>query len=329
MPSVHRHDDGTWHLVNPRRNPELGDSIHDEALARYLTAFDPAFTRAKEECEFEFILTLLRVRGVQDAGWDPFDSTRDAIAAVRRTGNKISRRPRNFVGARHLQLWLYGHIVEASEPYEILANLIDIAAGGQFIAWRFPDENGRPVAVGRKIRAIDEAAAAAGVQQVTNPLHEVYDRPLRNAVFHADYSLHGGEVRLPRDATRYTHEQIMERVNQALAYFDALTILFDTQIRSYDTPRRIPVSPTFAQGAREDATVISRRGHGLVGLKHSLTDAELNAGGITWRIGIFTGGEIARLNADQQLALLPERRKSRGHTFRQLTTAVGRRLGLS
>lgn len=78
----------------------------------------------------------------------------------------------------------------------------------------------------------------------------------------------------------------MERVNRALAYFDASTILFDAHVRSYTEPVGIPVSPTFARGAAEEATVIVRTGHGVVGMKHSLSDEELAGGGIPWRVGI-------------------------------------------
>src|SRR5207253_2769860 len=99
--------------IGSRPVAQLGDSLHDEALARYLTAFDPAFSRAREESEFEFILTLLRVRGLQDAGWDPFVSTREAIGAIRRLHEQVAPRDENFAVARHLQLWTYGHIVEA------------------------------------------------------------------------------------------------------------------------------------------------------------------------------------------------------------------------
>lgn len=173
----------------------------------------------------------------------------------------------------------------------------------------FPGDNNRPQAVSRKIEAITADAVAAGIPAVAEPLADVYDHALRNAVFHADYSLHGGEVRLPREGTRYRNEEVMERVNKALAYFDALTILFDHNVGSYTEPVQIPVNPTFARGAPEEATVIVRRRHGVVGLKHSLTPQELAAGGIPWRLGIFTPDELALLEEDAGLALLPERRR--------------------
>jgi hypothetical protein len=318
MPRLERQTDGTWHVVGARHGAQVGDTLHDEALARYLTAFDPAFTRARQRSEFEFILTLLRIRGLQAAGWDPFATTRDAIEAIRQLHERIAPGEENLALARHLQLWIYGHIVEASEPYEIVANLVDITRGGRFHAWRFPHQNNRPQPVGRKIEAIENEASAAGIASVAEPLREVYDRDLRNAVFHADYSLHGGEVRLPRSGARYTHQQIMELVNRALAYFDALTILFDAHVRSYTEPVRIPVSPTFAHGAQEEATVIVRRGYGVVGLKHSLTDADIAAGGIRWRAGIFTSEELALLDADPHRALLPKRRPPKTPWYRRL-----------
>lgn len=39
---------------------------------------------------------------------------------------------RDFETQRYLFLWLYGHIIEASEPYEIAANLITIIDGERF-----------------------------------------------------------------------------------------------------------------------------------------------------------------------------------------------------
>lgn len=48
------------------RNPAF-----DEAVPRYLNAFDPAFAKAEEVDEAEFVKALLRVRSMQDAGWDP------------------------------------------------------------------------------------------------------------------------------------------------------------------------------------------------------------------------------------------------------------------
>ncbi|MEE8613161.1 MAG: hypothetical protein V3S85_03395 [Nitrospirales bacterium] len=64
-------DDGTWDLRienNERSNVEGWNLAYREALPRYMTSLDPAFTRAYAKCEFEFLASLLHVRGAQDAG---------------------------------------------------------------------------------------------------------------------------------------------------------------------------------------------------------------------------------------------------------------------
>jgi hypothetical protein len=42
--------------------------------------------------------------------------------------------------SRHFALWTYGHVVEASEPYAILADMLDVPSGGFFRVDRFPDK---------------------------------------------------------------------------------------------------------------------------------------------------------------------------------------------
>ena len=78
-----KEQDGTWSLSMEdepgKTTPEQSGGPYLEALPRYLSAFDLAFTSAKERSECAFISTLLRVRGLQDAGWDPFGSSLQAI----------------------------------------------------------------------------------------------------------------------------------------------------------------------------------------------------------------------------------------------------------
>jgi hypothetical protein len=300
-----RNDDGSWVLrVDEDERPHLEKShpAYYEALPRYLTALDPAFARARERCEFEFLLSLFRVRSVQDAGWDPYETTQRAIPALIEVHAEI----KDFEAARHLQLWIYGHILEASEPYEILANLIDVARGGRFNIRRFPARSGgRQQSPGRKIAQIEEASAAAGLPIVVTPLRESWDRGLRNAIFHADYTLSGGEVRTLSPMHVYTHDEVMTLVNRALAYHDALAGLYQTHLRSYSESRLISVHPEFSGASEERAAVIVREGYGAVGLKDAWTAEQIRAGKIPHRIGRFSPEEWALLDSDPTLALLP------------------------
>jgi hypothetical protein len=210
--------------------------------------------------------------------------------------------------ARHLELWVYGHIVEASEPYELLANLVDVANGGRFKFDRFPPHpNGRPKSPGEKIQQLREMAVAAGMPGVASPLQEIWNREFRNAIFHADYSFYGNELRTVRPLKIYTHDEHMAILNRALAYHEALSHLYKIHIASYHEPEVIPVHPEFSQNPEERAVVIVREGYGATGMKDAWTREQIAAGYITFRIGRFTPDEIRILDSDHTLALLPRR----------------------
>jgi hypothetical protein len=161
-------------------------AVYCDSLVCYLNIFDHAYSRALNRSEFELVSLLIRFHGMEDAGWDPFESTQATVRSVRRAIGLVD----TFEAERTLQLWLYGHIVEASEPYEILMNLTGIADGKRYNSYCFRPENGhRPQSPGEKIRKIEESAACVELPNLALPLREIWDRDLRNALFHSDYSL--------------------------------------------------------------------------------------------------------------------------------------------
>ncbi len=116
---VTKEPEGRWVVtVEPDDSQAFGSCCYREALERYLNRFDLAFSAALQRSEFEFICCLLRVRGLQGPGWDPYKTTLRAISAL----VELHEKHNDGEAARHLGLWVYGHTVEASEPYELLAN---------------------------------------------------------------------------------------------------------------------------------------------------------------------------------------------------------------
>jgi len=297
-----RDENGTWTLVpNAEERERQPDFI--ESLPRYLTSFDPLFEVAREANEFEFLATLLGIRGLQGPGWSAYETTLRAISKMQAVHNELV----DYEAARHLRLWVYGHIVEASEPYEVLANLLDIAAGGRFQLARFPSSpNGQPQSPSKKIESIKRQAAANGLADVALPLFEVWDRELRNAVFHADYALHGVEVRLTARQRILSGEEVELLSARASAYHEALALLRRAHLESYREPTVIPAQPFAPEPT--NAVVIVREGAGAVGLKDALTPAERAAGGIPFRMAIGTPDELALLDSNPDLAVLPARR---------------------
>jgi hypothetical protein len=300
-----RDENGTWRLLNISSDEQGRKPDYIEALPRYLTAFDALFERAREASEFDFIHSLLGIRGLQDAGWVPYETTLEAISALVEICNGINA----FAPSRHLKLWIYGHIVEASEPYELLGNMLAIVKGDRFRIARFPSK--RSPSPSEKIQAITAASQTAGFASVAVPLNEAWDRDLRNAVFHADYALHGVEVRLPGIGTR-AHDEIEQLVARATAYHDALAQLRAAHIASYTEPKSIPAPQGFSADLTARAIVIVREGHGVIGLKDGYPAAELAHGAIRWRLAVLMPGEAEELDADPSLARLPSRDRVRG-----------------
>src|SRR5688572_15265137 len=140
---VTRNENGKWVLTDPGAVDQFGN-----LLVRYLNDLDPLFEQARTRCEVEFVCSLLRVRGVQDAGWDPYETTLQAVPAVLQANHETT----SELAPYHLQLWTYLHIMEASEPYELLANLLGVAAGRRFLVANFR----RTTPPGAKIKRLQE-----------------------------------------------------------------------------------------------------------------------------------------------------------------------------
>ena len=78
MPLI-RNDDGYWEFRIEDADRATLDRFHPsyvEAMPRYFTALDKAFIKAKEKSEFEFLLTLFRVREINNTGiGDAYETT--------------------------------------------------------------------------------------------------------------------------------------------------------------------------------------------------------------------------------------------------------------
>lgn len=98
---ITRTEEGIWTLnISPDEEQAASKShpSYTDAFVRYLNALDPAFSRALEASEFDFLLALLRIRGMQDAGWDPYETTLEAIEVIR----ELHERTDGFIARRHL-----------------------------------------------------------------------------------------------------------------------------------------------------------------------------------------------------------------------------------
>jgi hypothetical protein len=326
MATFERAEDGVWTVTLDETDGADRNAIHDEAVPRYLTTFDPAFDKAAEADEAEFVKALLRIWSVQDAGWDPYETTLRAVPAMQKLHALIPAGDEWSDVSRHLALWTWGHVIEASEPYAMLADLLHIAGGGYFQGNRFPDvpvrrptaedphPPTRPQRFDEKLKELQRLAREADLEAVLAPIDEVRDRILRNAVFHADYTLHGPETRVPSESRTYAPEDIERLVNQGLAYHSALAVLRRSYRLAYEEPtlvtqrwRRSVNGTDEVRIEEEAAVVVVRDGTGAIGLKHNHTAQAIAAGAIPWHIAHLYPDEAAALRADPTLAHFPAR----------------------
>ena len=154
----------------------------------------------------------LNFQGIHDAGWDTFETTQDIFVTFDKLHSKIKYNDEQL----YLLLVLYGLILEASYPYDILCNLLRIISGDRYTAVPYPDikigkrSKARPMFASEKINKIVELAKKQGFGPNIQPLVDMFDKELRNAIFHSDYCLYDNQLRLPRSSTVYTIDEIME-----------------------------------------------------------------------------------------------------------------------
>ncbi len=306
---LHRDDDtGLWTgtVTDDERAVRVFAPAYVEALVRYLNAFDPLFSGAQKRNELEFLLSLFRVKGIEAPGWDPYQTTREAISSLLAVHGRLTATREDTVAARHLDLWLYGHIVEASEPYELIADLLEVVGGGHY-TWgetSFPPKtSGAPQTPGEKIRILEQLALKVGLPATVVPLREVWNREIRNAIFHADYTLYGDEFRLTSQPRRtVSRKERMGLINRALAYHSALETVFNFYVSEYTAPKCIPNSEHFQGAPGLEWVVIVREGYGVAGVKDAWTDYDEEAGRMPLRIGQFYDDETILLDEDPRLA---------------------------
>jgi hypothetical protein len=275
------------------------DSFYSKKLLEYINLLFPIFDKAKNVSEFEFIFSLLGFRGLQGPGWDTFDNTIQFFDSIESIKIKDEFSKINF------HLWVYGHIIEASEPYELYANFFRIIDGERYTINNFPDKDrGKhkvPQFPVEKIEALNEIALKLGLQDCLIPLNEVFDKDLRNSIFHSDYSIYKGSIRTRKPIKEFSRNETYDILNKGVAYFQALKFLYEKSISDYKEPKDVILPIDFNAPTGK---IIVRKNFGVVGLCDDIDI--LPIGAPPFRVGKFKDYEIEILNKNKRLYILPE-----------------------
>ncbi|KRA61515.1 hypothetical protein ASD79_05185 [Caulobacter sp. Root655] len=168
--------------------------------ARYQAVMAPLFfpERPAEPDIIQLFASLLRVVGMEDAGWDPYMESRAVLEDL----NRLMQIPlpedrfadRELTGWR-LGLLFYTHVVEMSAPYEVLLNLLRFRLGkgyspNPYYDFLTKDERKRAAKSGlfpsKKIQIIGQLGDEAGLN-LKSIFLDFYSGPFRNAVAHSDF----------------------------------------------------------------------------------------------------------------------------------------------
>jgi hypothetical protein len=226
------------------------DTPSDAYFREYLDLLEPLFEPVQDHnaaALFEFVCCLVHPTGVEGAEDNPLlestaliddltvfshqDLPADDFAHPERTRARLA-------------LLSYCHLTEVDFFYELLTNLLRVRCGEQWALAPFADlarmvkakegmgtEKRRPPSPKTKIKRIGEYATKAGMPQISAVFKDIYVSEIRNAVFHADYTVSGTTFHINRDYYHPPHgyltrdvplSEILTIVERSFAFYYAL-----------------------------------------------------------------------------------------------------------
>jgi len=241
---------------------------------------DDLFARARDADEFEYASALLRVRGMEDFGWDPLEET----TALFNDLASLLEAPLNDYARLRLGLLLYSHLTEVDAMYEMLANLVEITGGERYTMDPFRDLCGpanrrryaqNPPSAKRVVERLKDRSAARGSEELVELLDWFFNDAVRNAFFHSDYILYRDEFRsreatfIDADGRRSSTlkiDGVVDLINRAIAVFQAFISVYERHRGSYREDKQIR-GRLGATGEEIDVTLLASEERGLYGFR--------------------------------------------------------------
>jgi len=213
------------------------------------------FWSAFRKAPFEVLCAVLRVSGMQDSDWDPFEESKDAFedynALLRLDEATLPQAGRWRIG-----LLMYCQAVEMTAPQEFLANLLRVLSGEKYHIKPF-GSLGRtnkkkafswvPPSAPVKYRELKRLAARCNQSALCDYINQFFNEDIRNAFSHSDYVISGEHFRwtesglaqqLPLDAVNLT-------VRNCFRFFSVLLWLHNQVLTDLKTLPRFHKWPNY------------------------------------------------------------------------------------
>lgn len=241
---------------------------YSEFVKEYQDVFQPLFEKALEVSEFNLIMSLLAFRGMSDDGWNPYENTQDIFEEIYKNQKKFSS-SLQF----NMHLWLYLHLIECSEHYELVANLINITKDKDYIIANHRNRNFVNLKVEQKIDRLKSIANGTDFTNAAEPFEKTFNARLRNAIGHADYAIKSSGrtgVTVSDDdgyPVIYSRQEANDLINRAVALHTVLRSLSEYFRSQYTKSVVIKSSPGFGGGTPINVTLIVRKKYGVIGFR--------------------------------------------------------------
>ena len=209
----------------------------------------------------EFVCTMVRAAGLEDTGWASYQESLTLLEDLKGLWSlDLSRETFPEPDNTRMRLYLisYCHVTEMNFPYGLMANLLRLRLGKKYAIEPFGHldqranrkskvpsfmRNRRPPSPEAKIKEIEKLSQEVGLPGVGVALRSVYDSVIRNAVYHSDYVLHEGSMRLLSGYRKSKRENVMtprvpfdelfESLEETFAFFSALIVLYNRAKSSF------------------------------------------------------------------------------------------------
>jgi len=241
---------------------------YSDFVAEYTEIFEPLFRKAFEVSEFNLIMTILAVRGMSDDGWNPYENTENVFEEVYKQQDKF----RGSLGF-NINLWMYQHLIECSEHYELIANVLNTTQGKDYIVANHVNKKYANLKVQQKIDRLKSIARGTDFEDIAVPFEKAFDKRFRNAIGHGDYAIKStgrAGVTIADDSgfpTIYELQKTNDLINRAVALHVVIRSLVSHYRSQYEKSIVIKSSASFGRGTPIDITLIVRRNHGVIGIR--------------------------------------------------------------
>lgn len=211
-------------------NPKAFENV-EVIKPRYVELIcNELFHQALQKSPFDVLCTVLRVGGMEDKNWDPFEEVTQSFEDLNWLRRVIKKKRPGKSDVR-IALLMYCHAIEISAVHEILLNLLRIIDDQQFhispfghlFQKRKKSLTGIPPSAKTKFREIRQKSEKVGLDGLSDVIKNFYNDEIRNAFSHSDYIITDGHLRwrqggLGRDMDL---NRLSELVDHCFAFYGA------------------------------------------------------------------------------------------------------------